>query len=77
MDLKAASADGSRIIYEQFGSLHVYNVAEGAGRDLDVRVAGDLPQVRPHFEKIKPAQIQSAGISPNGARAFSESGGKY
>jgi len=70
LDLKAASADGSRIVYEQFGSLHLFNVADGDGRILDLQVGGDLPQVRPHFERIKPAQIRSAGISPNGARAM-------
>ena len=40
------------------------------------RVAGDFPQVRPHFVKVDPKRIQNAGISPTGARAVFEAHGE-
>src|SRR5256886_13405692 len=45
-------------------------------RTLSVRVAGDLPQVRPHFVKVDPARIRNFGISPTGKRAVIEAWGE-
>ena len=36
---------------------------------MDIQITGDLAEVRPHFQKIEPKRIRSAGISPTGARA--------
>jgi tricorn protease len=68
-DIKAASAGPGAIVYEQFGSLHLLDLDSGRNRKLDFRVVGDITEVRPHFQKIEPKRIQSAGISPSGARA--------
>ncbi len=69
LDIKSASAGPGAIVYEQFGSLHLLDLSSGQNQALDIRVAGDLPEVRPHFRKIEPKQIQSAALSPTGARA--------
>jgi len=69
LDIKSASAGPGAIVYEQFGSLWLFELGAGRSQSLDIRVAGDLPEVRPHFRKIEPKQIQSAGLSPTGARA--------
>ena len=69
LDLKSASAGPGAIVYEQFGSLHLFDLKSHHDHTLDVRVAADLPEVRPHFQKIEPRRIQSADISPTGARA--------
>jgi tricorn protease len=69
LDIKSASAGPGVIVYEQFGSLHLLNLGSGDDRKLEIRVAGDLPEVRPHFQKIEPKRIRSADISPTGARA--------
>ena len=68
-DLKSASAGPGAIVYEEFGSLHLLDLTSGQEHRLNVRVAGDLPELRPHFEKIEAKRIRVSGISPTGARA--------
>ena len=67
-DLKSASAGPDAIVYEQFGSLHLYDLKSGHERVVEVSIAADLPQTRPAFEKAA-RYIESAGLSPSGARA--------
>jgi len=69
LDMKSAASFGDTIIYEQFGSLHLFDVKSGSDRALDFHPVADLAEVRPHFQKIDPARIQSAVISPTGVRA--------
>jgi len=74
-DIKSASAGSGAIVYEQFGSLHLYDLASGTQKQLDIRVAGDMQQLRPHFEKVE-RQIQNSDISPTGQRATFEAHGE-
>lgn len=69
LDLKNASAGPGVIVYEQFGQIHIYDLKTRKSRPVDIRLAGDLPEVRPRFRKITPNEIRSADISPSGARA--------
>ena len=69
LDVKSASATTDAIVYEQFGSLHLLDIASGSDHALELRPVADLAEVRPHFQKIDPKRIQSAAISPTGARA--------
>jgi len=69
LDLKSASPGPGAIVYEEFGSLHLLDLDSKQERRVGVRVAGDIAELRPHFEKIEPKRIRSAGISPTGARA--------
>jgi tricorn protease len=75
-DLKSALAGPNGIVYEQFGSIHIYDPRSGKSREVDIRVAGDMPQVRPRFEKVTNQQMLSARISPTGARALFEAHGE-
>jgi len=75
-DLKSASAGPGGIVYEQFGSIHLYDLHSGKSHEVLIGVAGDMPQVRPRFEKITNPQILSAHISPTGARAVFEAHGE-
>jgi tricorn protease len=75
-DLKSASAGPGGIVYEQFGSIHIYDLHSGKSHEVPISVAGDMPQVRPRFEKITSHQIMSARISPTGARAVFEAHGE-
>jgi len=75
-DLKSASAGPGGIVYEQFGSLHLFDLTTSRSRPVAVRIAADLPQVRPRFEKILARQLTNADISPTGARAVFESHGE-
>lgn len=69
LDLKSASAGPSAIVYEQFGSIHLLDLDTGQEHRVDIHLAGDLPEVRAHFQKIEPRRIRAAAISPTGARA--------
>ncbi len=75
-DLESASAGPDGIVYEQFGSIHLYDPRSGKSREVRIRVAGDMPQVRPRFEKVANPQILSARLSPTGARALFEAHGE-
>jgi tricorn protease len=75
LDIKSASAGDGVIVYEQFGSLHTFDTSNGKTKELNVRVAGDLPQVRPRFVKVA-GSISNAAISPSGARAVFEARGE-
>jgi tricorn protease len=70
LDFKSASAGPDAIVYEQFGSLHVYDLKTRKEHAVNVRLTGDLPEIRPQFRKLSPNEIFAAGISPTGARAL-------
>ncbi|HZT57734.1 MAG TPA: PDZ domain-containing protein [Pyrinomonadaceae bacterium] len=75
-DIKSASAGPGAIAYEQFGTIYLYDLNSRSSKRLDISVAGDLPEVRPHFEKIAPRRINNAAISPSGVRAAFEARGE-
>jgi tricorn protease len=70
LDFKSASAGGDAIVYEQFGRLAVYDLKTRKTRAVNVKLTGDLAEIRPHFRKLAPNEIHAAGISPTGARAL-------
>lgn len=75
LDIKSASAGPDAIVYEQFGSLHLYDLKTGKTRALAIQLAGDLPAVRPTFEKVA-RRFLAGGLSPTGARAVFEARGE-
>jgi tricorn protease len=68
LDFKYASAGPEAIVIEQFGAIWLYDLKSGTAHKVDIRIAGDLPQVRPHFLNVA-NRISSADISPTGVRA--------
>ncbi len=70
----SASAGPGAVVYAQLGSLHLYDTQSQTDREVPVTLAGDMPQVRPHWIKVG-AQIQNAAISPTGVRAVFEAHG--
>src|SRR5712692_5446339 len=68
LDIKSASAGPGAIIYEQFGDIHLYDLKTGKTKKVEIHLAGDLPEVRAHYEKVA-NNINKAAISPTGARA--------
>jgi tricorn protease len=63
-----ASSGGGKIIYEQAGHLHLYDIAHAQSQRLVIGVAADLLELRPRY--VKGFQyIRSGWISPSGARA--------
>jgi len=76
LDFKSACAGPDAIVYEQFGALHLFDLASSQTKRLDVRVVGDFPEVRPHFQNVPAASLSNAALSPTGARAVFQARGE-
>ena len=81
LDIKSASVGEDAIVYEQFGSLNLYDLKSGKARKVNVTISADMLSVRPHFEKVgplitNPGSPISAAISPTGARAVFQARGE-
>lgn len=74
-DIKSASAGPGAIVYEQFGSLGLFDLAGGKASTVTVNVPSDLPNARQHFKKVE-HEIAAANLSPSGARAVFEAHGE-
>jgi hypothetical protein len=72
-DIKSASACADAIVYDRFGTLHPFDLKTEKSRPIPVRVAADLPGVRPQVEKAA-KNVRKAGLSPTGTRAGSGEG---
>jgi tricorn protease len=66
-DIKWASAGPDVIVYEQFGSIHLFDLKSGKTSEVRIQLAGDIPTVRPSWERV--SNFSSADISPTGVRA--------
>lgn len=81
LDIKSASAwkgaQGSNpvIAYEQFGTVHLFDIKSGKSQKVNITVNADLLTLRSRFEKVG-SRIASARISPTGARAVFEARGE-
>jgi tricorn protease len=71
LPIKDMSAGPGAIVYEQFGAIHIYDLVAHREHPVEIRVADDLPESRPHFENVA-KQIENAVISPTGVRAAFE-----
>src|SRR5262249_31986180 len=63
------------IVYDRCGSLHLLDLQTEKSHPVPVRVAADLPGVRPKMEKVA-KNIHKAGLSPSGTRAVFEARGE-
>jgi tricorn protease len=75
LDLKSASAGPGAIVYEQFGSLNLYDLASGKTRPLSVSIEGDMLEVRDKFVNAGD-DLSSPSLSPSGVRAAFEARGE-
>jgi tricorn protease len=75
-DLKSMQAGPGGLVYEQFGSIHLVDTANGNDHLVPIQVHGELANLAPHLETIHPDEIRNATISPAGARAAFEAHGE-
>ncbi len=75
LDIKAAAAGPDAIVYEQFGTLYLYDLKSGQSKKVNVTLNGDLASVRPRYEKVNTV-LSNAGISSTGVRAVFEARGE-
>ena len=71
----SASAGPGGIVYEQFGQIHIYDLAERKEHQVPIEIEADLAEVRPHFQNVA-REIRNARISPTGVRAVFEAHGE-
>jgi tricorn protease len=74
-DLKSFQAGPGGLVYEQFGSIHLFDTAANTDKTIPIEVHGELANLAPHRVKLSPDEIQNAGLSPAGARAVFEAHG--
>jgi tricorn protease len=74
-DLKAISASNDAVVYEQLGEIHLLDTATGREGKVNIQVHGDLPSLRPHFQKVEARSLHNFTLSPNGMRAAFEAHG--
>ncbi len=74
-DIKSASAGPGAIVYEQLGGIWLYDLKTRKPQRVDIRVAGDMPDVRPRIDRVNNS-IFWAALSPTGARAVFEARGE-
>ena len=74
-DIVSASAGPGGIVYEQFGQVHIFDIASGKEHPVKIEIAADLTEVRPHFQNVA-RELRNAAISPTGVRAVFEAHGE-
>ena len=75
LDFKSASAGPGAIVYEQFGSLHLYDLKNGQAKRWKSGWKAICPRLRPHFVNVS-KRLTNADISPTGVRAVFEASGE-
>jgi len=62
------SANSGKVIFEQAGQLHVYNIASGASEIVNISIKTDLLELRSRYVSGE-NYVRSISVSPSGARA--------
>ena len=71
-DVKSLDTNGTHIVYEQGGYLHLLNPETGNATQLNITVNGDMNFARPRWEDVKADQLSHPNLSPTGKRAIFE-----
>lgn len=74
-DLKTVSAGPGGLVYEQFGSIHLYDPATHQEHAVPVAIHGDLPSLTPRIRQITAKEVQNVALSPTGVRVVAEAHG--
>jgi tricorn protease len=75
-DMKSLAAGPGALVYEQFGSLHLYDLATKQEHAVAVTIQGDLPELTPRLENIAANEMQNVEVSPTGMRVVAEAHGE-
>jgi tricorn protease len=58
-----------RVVYENGGSIYLFDPASGQSHRVPIRVEGDLPTTMPYFKNVT-EDVDAGSISPTGKRAL-------
>ncbi|MGC1522179.1 MAG: PDZ domain-containing protein [Steroidobacteraceae bacterium] len=76
LDFKTLGAGPGALVYEQFGSLHLYDFATHQEHAVPVTIRGDLPNLVPRLGSVAAREVQNVAISPTGVRIVAEAHGE-
>lgn len=74
-EYKSASLGPDAIVLERFGALEVFDLKSNKVAPVKVSLKGDLPGVRPYYDKVA-GRLSAAALSPTGVRAVFEARGE-
>ena len=74
-DMASANAGPGGIVYEQFGQVHLFDIASGKEHVVPIEIEADLTEVRPRFQNVS-RELRNAAISATGVRAVFEAHGE-
>lgn len=75
LDLKTLGAGPGGLVYEQFGSLHLYDPGSRQDQVVSVSIHGELAALEPHIAGVPAAAVENIAVSPTGARVVAEARG--
>jgi tricorn protease len=75
-DIKNVSASNNKLIFEQAGYLHSYDIASQKTTQLNINVKADLNWGRPRWNNLTAGNLTNPQLSPSGKRAVFESRGE-
>jgi len=75
LDIKSASAGPGAIVYEQFGSIRLHDLATGRDTEVPIHLDGELTAAMPHWVNVG-ARLEHPSLSPTGMRAAFEAHGE-
>jgi tricorn protease len=74
-DFKTLSAGANALVYEQFGSLHIYDPAARTDTLVNITIRADLPELTPHLATVPASAVENVSLSPKGLRLAVEARG--
>ncbi len=74
-DLKTVSAGPGALVYEQFGSIHLYDLSTAREHPVPISIGGDLSGLTPRLVSVPATAALNFGLSPTGARVAVEARG--
>jgi tricorn protease len=75
LDLKTVSAGPGGLVYEQFGSLHLYEPNSHQDHAVTVSIHGELAELEPHLASVPESAVENIAVSPTGARIVADARG--
>lgn len=75
-DLTGLNAGPGGLVYTQFGSLHVYDLATHTQHRVPVEIGDEPTETRAHFAPIEQKAVLSSALSANGKRLYLETHGE-
>lgn len=74
-DIKWIGGNGTELVYEHHGYLHLLNPHTGQSKQIEINVSGDFPWAETRFENVS-SKISEASLSPTGKRILVEARGE-